>query len=81
MSDKQIQQVEPSVLFTMPATTKEQSNFSGEKCLVDQDTLEVIQDFCFPNGVLVGKLAVDTEKSLSDQEAEIKANIDEILWV
>lgn len=43
----------PSILFREPAMSRQTSNFNERKYLIDEDTVDTIADFCFPNGVPV----------------------------
>jgi len=48
--------LKPSVLFKEPEMTRQTSNFNEKKYLIDEETVEIIADFCFPNGVPVVRL-------------------------
>lgn len=72
--------LKPKVLFSMPNMTRSSSNFDETKYLIDDETVEIVADFCFPNGVQVLKLMdVKPGQSLDDQSEEIKDYIEEIL--
>ena len=43
--------LKPKVLFNEPGMTRSTSNFNENKFLIDDETVEIIADFCFANGV------------------------------
>ena len=45
--------LKPKVLFNEPGMTRSTSNFNENKFLIDDETVEIIADFCFPNGVQI----------------------------
>lgn len=69
--------LKPSVLLKDIGEIK---SIDGEKTLVDKAMLDVISDFCFPNGVLVKKLDYQPGKELFEQSEETSETISEILF-
>ena len=72
-----MKRLKPSVLLNHESGVK---NFDHGKNLVDQAMLEVIQDFCFPNGVLAKKLDYIPGKPLFEQSEDTSETISEILF-
>lgn len=71
----------PSVLFREPAMSRQTSNFNEKKYLIEEDTLDAIADFCFPNGVNILQLFdFEPGKSLDEQPDRIRDIIIEILF-
>ena len=73
--------LKPSVLFKEPTMTRQTSNFNQKKYLIDDDTVEMISDFCFPNGVPVVRMCdVVPGAPLSEQSKTTQDNIEEIFY-
>lgn len=76
------ERLQPSILYPSVADTQGR-NFSQGADLVDKGMLEVIPDFCFPNGVLSRKLKYERGKDLYDpsQPEETVETIQNILYM
>ena len=69
----------PSILYSN-LVDSQGKNFTQGTDLVDQGMLDVIADFCFPNGVLCRKLYYEAGKDLMEQPEETQETIQAILF-
>ena len=61
--------------------TRSTSNFNEKKYLIDEATVSIMADFCFPNGVPVMRIDnIVPGMPMKDQCKKVQDNINEIFY-